>query len=51
MANYVEELKWRGMFQDATPGIEELLYQAQESDMLDLTLLQIPFIWVTWCLL
>ena len=25
MANYVEELKWRGMFQDATPGIEELL--------------------------
>ncbi len=25
MTNYIEELKWRGMFQDATGGIEELL--------------------------
>ena len=25
MKNFIEELKWRGMLHDATPGVEELL--------------------------
>ena len=45
--NFVQELKWRGMIQDMTPGTEEQLQKELTSAYLGIDLLQIHCISVT----